>query len=72
MKGLVVFYINTSSAEASSKTAEQIVADNQRIITVIKAQNEELIKRMVDDGYEVMYMPVVGEASRVDRIDFDK
>lgn len=61
MRGIIAFYINYAS---DSKPSEQ------ELIEMIKKQNKELLDKFKSEGYEIMFFPVVGESSRIERVDF--
>ena len=61
MKGLVTFFVNF--VPEKGPTADDL-------IQVIRENNKELIQNLKNEGYEIMYVPVTGESSRVEVVDF--
>jgi hypothetical protein len=61
-KGFIVFYINYFPEQG------QNVDDT---INLIRNQNKALLDKLKEDGeYDVMFVPTVKEASRVEKVDF--
>jgi hypothetical protein len=63
MKGIIVFYINFFPEY------KQSVDDT---LTLVKNHNRDLIEKVKNSDYDVMFVPTTKEASRVEKIDFDK
>ena len=62
MKGLLVFYVNFP-VDAENNIKE--------ILTEAKEFNKEWINKIHEVGYQIMFVPVQGESSRVEKVDFD-
>jgi hypothetical protein len=61
MKGFVIFYVNHSPANG----------DNiETMFNVIKTQNKELLDKLKNGGYDIMFVPTMQESTRVEKIDF--
>lgn len=63
MKGIIVFYVNHKP-----ETADTV----QSTIESIQKQNKSLLEKLTTDGYEIMYVPTVGEATRMERVLFEE
>lgn len=63
-KGILMFYINF--VPDSGVTVEQTT-------DLFRSQNKELLEKLKAAGdYEVMFVPTVKEATRVEKVDFDQ
>ena len=64
MKGLLVFYVNFPTESEKDVT---------ETLALTKEFNKDWINEMHELGdYQVMFVPTIGEASRVEKIDFDQ
>ena len=63
IKGFITFYINYFP---------ELNPDVQQTIDFAKTYNKEAIEKLRAADYEVMFVPTVKEASRVEKIDLDK
>lgn len=61
MKGFITFYINFT--DMSQKQEETFL--------FIKNSNKELFAKLNQAGYEIMFVPTFGEASRMEKVDLD-
>ena len=64
MKGMIIFYVNVN-IEHMDKVKPQ------ELIDMARADHIENIKDLKADGWEVWFIPCVGEASRVEKIDLN-
>lgn len=64
MKGFIVFFVNFFPEQGQ---------DVEATINVIRNQNKAIIDKITTEtGYEVMFVPTTKEATRVEKVDFDK
>jgi hypothetical protein len=64
MKGIIAFYINRRA-----DSPESIVPDT---IAGIQKQNATLLDKLTKEGYEIAFIPITGEATRMERILFEE
>lgn len=64
MKGIIIFYINF--------IGDRLPDDWEETVQALKNQNKDLIDMCKQDGYQLIFTPTVKEASRVEKVDFDK
>ena len=62
LKGIIVFYINFSKDDSRNQ---------EQFMSFIRDTNKLWIERTEKEGYGTMFVPTVGEASRIEKIDFD-
>jgi hypothetical protein len=61
LKGIIVFYLNYVDGTEPSP---------EKLMEAVRKQNEALISQLKNEGFEMMYVPVVGESSRIERVVF--
>ncbi len=64
-KGFIVVYVNINDTTKINTTIEEC-------INISRKQNENLIKKFADDGYETLFMPCFNESCRVNLIKFSE
>ncbi len=64
MKGIITLFINRNDFK------EQ--ATEQSLIAMFKETNKFLIESCIEAGYQIMFVTTTDEASRLEKIDFDK
>lgn len=64
MKGYVIFYINFFP---------DLGQDMETIFKMIVSHNKEMLDRLKEHGeYDIIFVPTTKEATRVEKIDFDR
>lgn len=64
LKGIIVFYINFLTAEDQK--------DSDATLNMVRNQNKELHTKLAEAGYDMIFVPCVKEACRVEKVDFDQ
>lgn len=62
MKGFVVFYINFFP---------ELGQNVEEILALMKKFNADVITKIQEDGYNVMFVGTTKEATRVEKVDFE-
>lgn len=63
-KGILIYYLNRD-------TFTHLGSEEKILETLVKA-NQLLIKQSEESGHPVLFVPCVHEATRIEKIDFDK
>ena len=61
-KGIVIFYVNVNVEHMETIKPQQL-------IDMTRENHVENIAALKEEGWDIMFMPCVGEASRVEKID---
>lgn len=62
-KGMIIIYLNDLAFQGF---------DDAKIIEFAKNMNKQLIEESLENGYTMFFIPTTNEASRMEKIDFDK
>lgn len=62
MKGLIVFYVNHHPENGD---------DPMTVIELIQKYNKEIIEKLTEEGYKMVYVPTINESTRVDRVNLE-
>lgn len=64
MQGIITLFINRNDFKDQST--------EQSLINMFKELNKSLIESCITAGYQIMFVTTTDEASRLEKIDFDK
>lgn len=64
MRGLLVIYLNRSEWENNQQQED--------LVNLMVKLHADITKKINAEGYEVMFVPTQGEATRTEKIDFGK
>ena len=63
MKGIIVIYLNRDPMP---------MVEQEQLMQMLVKHHTEVLKNAKEEGYEMMFVPTEHEASRAEKIDFDK
>ena len=61
-RGIVIFYVNVNVEHLEH-------VKPQELIDMTRENHVETISGLKDEGWDIIFMPCIGEASRVEKID---
>jgi hypothetical protein len=61
-KGIVIFYVNVNAEHLEH-------VKPQELIDMTRENHVETITSLKGDGWDIIFMPCIGEASRVEKVD---
>jgi hypothetical protein len=60
-RGIVIFYVNVNPEHLEA-------VKPQELIDMTRENHVETITSLKEDGWDIMFMPCIGEASRVEKV----